>query len=149
MRDTMLFLHILGAATWFGASLTIFIVVPRMRAAGHKGAGPFMGVYEKTSNMIYAPAAVLLLVTGVWLVIDSSFWDWDQAFVSIGFLAVIVRGGLSAMQFGPLAEKAALASTGGDAGGVQAAPQRTTLFTLVDTGIVVITLVGMVAKWGL
>jgi uncharacterized membrane protein len=144
----MLFLHILGAATWFGASLTIFIVVPRMRAAGHKAAGPFMGVYEKTSNMIYAPAAVLLLVTGVWLVIDSSFWDWDQAFVSIGFAAVIAGVALGVLVFAPAVRKLRAAHEASDDAALPALYSRFMAFAALDLAIVTFAIIAMVWKMG-
>lgn len=148
MRDILLFLHILGAAAWFGASLAIFVLVPRLRAAGHKAAGPFMGVYEKASNVIYAPASVLLLVTGAWLVVDSSLWDWDQAFIVIGVAAVIAGIALGILAFAPAARKLRTAHEAGDDAALATLYSRFAAVGVLDLAIVTFAIAAMVWKMG-
>ena len=147
MRNTLLFIHILSAATWFGTSIAVYVLTPRMRAAGNAVAGPFMGVYEKASSILFGPATVLLLITGIWLVIETAY-DWENAFVGIGFAAVIAGGALGGVVFAPTVRKLKAAHEAGDEGALSALYSRYMMYGLLDLAIVAFAIFSMVWKLG-
>jgi hypothetical protein len=106
-----------------------------------------MGVYEKASNLLYGPASVLLLITGIWLVIETTY-DWSNAFVSIGFAAVIAGGALGGVVFAPTVRGLKAAHEAGDEKALSALYGRWMAFGLLDIAIVTFAIASMVWKLG-
>ena len=101
------------------------------------------------ARVLYNIAGILVLVTGVGLVLDSDFFEFSDMFVSIGFLAVIIGAVLGMAVFGPGSRALAAAIRDGDAEAERTVSARLTAFGVLDTIVVVVTIVAMVAKWGL
>lgn len=148
MREVLLVIHILGAGTWLGANVTQLMVTPRLRDEGGAAAAAWMRSIHKMGTMLYTPAAVLLLITGVWLVIDSSVYDFEQVFVAIGVMMVIIGAVLGARVYGPKAESAAAAFQAGDDAAGSTIVARTSRVGAVETALLVTTIVAMVYRWG-
>ena len=149
MRTTLLFIHILAAGTWFGTNVVQIAINPRIRTYPAAVGTWWLRRVVRFGTRIYSPVAVLLLITGVFLVLDeSSAYEFSDAFVSIGFAMVIVGAGLGILVFGPRGEKAAAAIESGD--DAEAAKQTTTIlrFGFLDMGLLTVTILAMVAKWG-
>ena len=98
MRDTLLIVHILAAATWLGAGVTVGFLTPRLRRAGDDVARSFMSAYERMGLLVFNPAGILVLLSGVLLVIDGP-WEFENAFVVIGFI-VVITGAVFGAHFG-------------------------------------------------
>jgi hypothetical protein len=148
MRTILLILHILAAGTWIGANATQLALRPAMsRHGGTTGAAWWRGTV-RMGQVLYTPAAVVILITGIWLVVDSAVYDFEQAFVVIGFAMVIVGAVLGAMVFGPVGRRAADLHEAGESGAVAAVEQRLLSFGLLDTALLVVTVAAMVGKWG-
>lgn len=148
VRDFLLVLHILAVGSWIGGNVTQFVVTPKLRDRGGAPAGAWMRSVLRMGTRLYTPAAVLVLLTGFGLVLDSDLYDFEHVFVVIGIATVIVAGVLGARVFGPRSEEAAAAfESGDDAAGV-AVVNRTIPFAVVDTALVVVTVVAMVGRWG-
>jgi uncharacterized membrane protein len=81
----LLFVHVLAAAAWAGGALYAFLLglnVRRsadvMRIAGYgREVGEFGGKY-------FAPAAVVAVLSGIWLVIDGD-WGFDHFWILSAF----------------------------------------------------------------
>lgn len=145
-RDILLVLHIAGAGTWLGANVVQAVVPP---AAARAGTAVLAGWYRMTSVMarrLYIPAAVLILITGVLLVLDSDAYGFGSVFVTIGFGMVIVGAVLGSLIFGPGGEAAAEAVESEDQSAIRAAVARITRWGLVDTLLLLFTITVMVLR---
>ncbi len=59
---------------------------------------------EKANMYLVTPAAILALITGLYLVID--LWEFSDVFVSVGILAILVLLGLIHGYFNPRGRQA-------------------------------------------
>ena len=149
MDTTLLFLHILGAGTWLGANLTQVVVTPYMRKRGGEAAAWWTRAVVAMGNRLYAPATVIILITGIWMVLRNDFYEFEQAFVTIGFIAVFIGIFLGIRVFGPKGKALAdLYESGGDEGVIAAAHSRLFGLGVFDTLVVIFTIWAMVDRLG-
>jgi hypothetical protein len=146
LRDILLVLHIAGAGTWFGANI-VQAVVPSMalKQAGATASGWYR-IAGRLSTVLYMPAAILILLTGVFLVLQSDVYDFGSLFVTIGLFTVVVGALLGAFVFGPVSKRAADAIDARDDTGAKAATGRLATFGVVDTLLVLATITVMVLR---
>ena len=147
MRDALLIVHILAAATWLGAGVTVGFLTPRLRRTGNESAGAFMAVYERMGLLVFNPAGILVLLTGVFLVIDGP-WEFESAFVVIGVLVVIIGAVFGARVFTPLSRDAQAAHAAGDVARLDRIYSRFRTFGAIDVSLIVLAIVVMVLKVG-
>lgn len=96
-----LFLHILAVVLAFGPTFGyafLFSVVPQ-----HPRAAPaILSGIQKIDRYLVNPGMIVLLVAGIYLLVASDdAWETSDAFVSFGFLALIVLFGLQHAFFQP------------------------------------------------
>lgn len=147
-REILLVLHIAGAGTWLGANVVQAVVPP---AAARAGSSTLAGWYRITSALstrLYMPAAILILVTGILLVLQSEAYGFGSAFVTIGFATIIVGAILGIVVFGPGGEAAADAVESGDQSAIRSAVAKITRWGLVDTLLVLFAITAMVMRLG-
>lgn len=147
-REILLVLHIAGAGTWLGANVVQAVVPP---IAARKSAEVLAGWYRITSaiaSRIYVPAAVLILVTGVLLVLESETYGFGSVFVTIGFGMIVIGALLGQFVFGPGGDAAADAVESGDGVAIRSAVGRLTRFGLIDTLLLLFTITAMVLRLG-
>jgi uncharacterized membrane protein len=149
MRTTLLALHIIGAATWLGANMVQAFMSSRIPNAPAEIRQWWSESLGAMTRLLYNVAAVLILVTGVWLVLISDYLSFADTFVTIGFLAIIVGAVLGMAVFGPGLRQLSAAIGQGDTEAEAGITRRLTAFGVLDTLVVVVTIVAMVAKWGL
>lgn len=145
-RDILLVLHIAGAGAWLGANLVQAVVPP---AAARLGIAALAGWYRLTSVLarrLYIPAAILILVTGVLLVLENEAYGFGSTFVAIGMAMIVIGAVLGAVVFGPGGDAAAAAVESGDESRIRSAVARVTTFGLVDTLLVLVTITVMVLR---
>lgn len=143
----LLALHIVAVAAWLGANL-----VQAYLAAGVRKADPAARLWWARSQgsmgrAYYSVAGVVVLLTGIFMVLDDRA-EFSDAFVSIGFAAVIVGIVLGVAVFGPGSRKIAAAIESGDTATEKALDARLGMFGVLDTLIVLVTIVAMIFKWG-
>ena len=148
MRDFLLVIHILAVGAWIGANVTQFLVTPRFRNEGGAAAAAWMGSIVLMGRLLYTPAAILVLLSGVWLVLDSDLYEFEHAFVAIGFATVIAAGLFGALIFGKRGAAAAEAFAAGDDARGKKIANSTVPFAIVDMALVVIAVTAMVGRWG-
>lgn len=101
-----LFLHILAVVLAFGPTFgyaIFFSVAPQ-----HPRATPAIltGV-QRCDRYLVNPGMIVLLLAGIYLLIASDdAWDGGDAFISVGFLAIIVLFGLQHAFFRPQTARA-------------------------------------------
>jgi uncharacterized membrane protein len=148
VREILLFIHIVAVGAWVGANVTQLIVNPAMQKTGGNPAAVWMRQTARMGRVLYTPAAIVALITGVWLVIDSRLYEFEHVFVAIGFLMVIVGGVLGMRVFGPGGRQAASLHEAGDEEGAVAVNVRLRNWVLVDSALLALTIYVMVAKVG-
>lgn len=145
-RDILLVLHIAGAGIWLGANVVQAVVPP---AAARLGTAALAGWYRLTSVLarrLYIPAAILILITGVLLVLENEAYGFGSTFVTIGMAMIVIGAVLGMVVFGPGGDAAADAVESGDESRIRSAVARTTTWGLVDTLLLLVTITVMVLR---
>lgn len=148
MRDVLLIVHIVAVAAWIGSNLAQFVIVPAMARRGGEAAVAWMTTFVRLGRIYNTPAAIIVLASGVALVLDSPVYEFEQAFVVIGVVMVLIGGALGGLFYGPRGRSAAEAFGSGDASGGQAESRRIIQMTTVETTLLVVTVAAMVSRWG-
>ncbi len=148
MREFLLVVHILAAGAWIGGNVTQFVVTPKLRDRGGESAAAWMSSVVRMGRVLYTPAAIIILLTGVALVLNSELYDFEHAFVVIGIAMVVIGGILGARIFGPKGEEAAAAFAAGDDARAVAVANGAIRWGAVDTGLLIVTVTAMVGRWG-
>ncbi|MDX1449781.1 MAG: DUF2269 family protein [Acidimicrobiia bacterium] len=152
LEEFLKWIHVLAAIAWVGGSFALVILV--VRASVTSDAGLLKGLIRQSDffgRFVFNIAGILVLVAGIWLVIESPVWDWDQAFISIGFAGVAV-GIVLGMGFYPRQwEKV---DTALEDGGIESSGVGTALATLrnvaaAEIAVLVVVVWAMVTKPGL
>ncbi|MDP9495319.1 MAG: DUF2269 family protein [Actinomycetota bacterium] len=146
LRDLLLVLHIAGAGTWLGANI-VQAVVPAMafKQAGATASGWYR-IAGRLSTVLYMPAAILILVTGIVLVLQSEVYSFGSFFVTIGFTTIVIGALLGILVFGPVSNRAADAIDSGDEAGTKAATSRLATFGAIDSLLLLTTITVMVLR---
>ncbi len=146
LTDILLSLHILAVAVWFGGSVMNGIINMKVMAAQDLHAAAVLARSEvKLGLHVYMPASIITLLTGVGLVVEGSF-DWGAPWISLGFLTVIAAAVLGPVKFMPLSERLATALEGKDVPAAEAAGKELRMWSMVTTGLLLVTIVAMVWK---
>jgi uncharacterized membrane protein len=97
------FIHILAVVLAFGPTFAygiIFSVLP-----GHPRSAPaFLEAIRKVDTYLVDPGMVVVLIAGIYLLAEGP-WESSEAFIAIGFAAIIVLFGLQHAFFRPQGRK--------------------------------------------
>jgi uncharacterized membrane protein len=99
-----LFLHILAVVLAFGPTFGyafFFSVTPQFPRA----TPAILAGIQKIDRYLVQPGMIVLLLAGIYLLADGP-WDASDAFVSLGFLAIIALFGLQHGFFRPQTKRA-------------------------------------------
>jgi uncharacterized membrane protein len=148
LRNIALWLHILGAGTWLGANIVQGMVGSRMTAGDAATSTRWLEAVNKMSGRLYGAASAAILLTGVYLVVANDRYSFGSVFVGVGFVVLLIGGALAGLVFTPQTKKAiALFAAEKKAEGA-ALMNRIGLVGIVDTVLVAVAVLAMVAKWG-
>ena len=98
------FLHILAVVLAFGPTFgyaLFFSVVPQFPRA----APAILAGVQKCDRYLVNPGMIVLLLAGIYLLVDGP-WETGDAFISVGFIAIIVLFGLQHAFFQPKVREA-------------------------------------------
>lgn len=146
--DILLVIHIMAAGAWLGGNI-LQATAPSM--IGRDNATVVSGWYrltEKMSSRFYMPIGITVLITGIFLVLNSNDSSFGSVFVNIGFVTVIVGGVLGARVFGPTSLAMADAVDSGNESAIATSNSKLTRFGVFDTLLLVFTFYVMVSKLG-
>jgi uncharacterized membrane protein len=111
LYDWLLLLHILAAMFWVGGITAVGAFAVRILRTKEPGAtAGFLGSLRVIGPLVLAPAPVILLGMGIWMVAEQ--WEFDQTWVSLGFglfLVAFLIGAAHQSRAAIAAEKAAKA----------------------------------------
>lgn len=148
MRVLLLVLHILAVSAWLGANIAQVLSTKRLVGHGGQTAAAWMDTTVFWGRVLYMPASIVILATGVGLVLDSTLYEFSDAFVSIGFLAVVISAVMAMAVFAKGGQAAAAAFNAGDDSTGNALVNKLVPWGILDTVILVVAIIAMVAKWG-
>ncbi len=149
MGSLLLWLHVLAAATWFGAAVAVMVTTPRMRTAGGDVAAGWQRHTVMLGARLFTPAAVVALATGVGLVLESNgAYEWESTFVVLGFAMVIVGAFVGIRIYAPSGRRAAELHEAGETSGLDAIYGRVRTVAWVELFLLALTIYAMVAKLG-
>lgn len=148
MTELLLFLHILGAAAWFGTNVAQVALAAGFRRETSPATAAYLRGTVALGTRLYMPASLLVLLTGIGLVLGSDVYGFGSVFVNVGFLMVIAGTVLGTTVFGPQGRRAAALRDAGDESGAVAVERRIAGFGMLDTLLVAVTIATMVWKLG-
>jgi hypothetical protein len=99
-----LFIHILAVVLAFGPTFAyglIFSVMPKYPRA----APALFDAIRKVDTYLVNPGMIVVLLAGIYLMSDGN-WDGSEAFITVGFLAILILFGLQHAFFRPQGRKA-------------------------------------------
>jgi hypothetical protein len=145
-RNLLLLLHLAAVAAWLGANFVQFAVAPRIRRAGIAEARAWSQAARFLGQRYYNVAGVVVALTGIGLVQDGD-WRW-RGFVLVGIAMVVIGATLGIAVFDRQlrAEDEALAA--GDTVAATKAQRTITAVAMVDTVLLVVTMLAMIDHWG-
>lgn len=150
MRNGLLVLHIIAVSAWLGANLTLAFAGSAVRGAEAPVRRWWAATQGQMARVYYNVAGVIVLLTGVGLVLDGgSPTEFSDMFVSVGFLAVIIGAALGFFQFSPGSRAVVEAIDAGDSETEQRVGNRLASLGLLDSLVMVVAIVAMVARWGM
>lgn len=150
INELLLTLHILAAATWIGAALALQVIAARVRPSTPDSAVDESAIdAEAVGKTLFAPAAVVLLVTGVALVVREH-QSWTGAWILVGIGALLVAGVVGGSFLVPEGRRIAeLARTPGhDAAEVRDRARRRFLVARLDLFVLILAVADMVFRPG-
>lgn len=146
LRDFLLVLHIAGAGTWLGANVVQAVVPPLAIKQGTGAAAGWYRIAGRLSTVLYMPASILILLTGILMVMQSDVYSFGSLFVTIGFITIVIGALFGKFVFDPVSKRAADAIDAGDAAGIKAATGRIATFGVIDTLLILLTITVMVNR---
>lgn len=87
----LLFVHVVGAVAWVGGGLMLMAVgMAALRSGDPGSASAFGRTLGWVGPRIFTPAVVLVAITGPWIVLTSSAWDFAQLWVIVGVACFVL-----------------------------------------------------------
>ena len=145
MRDGLVILHILSAATWIGGGLYSWYAFSQLAKAGSE-AGDSIPRLAATADRYFGPAAGLTLISGIALVLFVDPWGWSDVFVWIG-IGVFVFSAIWQPLVSSKVQTRLVGSLEGD-GDTRAALSGFNRSTAIEMATLVIAVWAMVTKMG-
>jgi hypothetical protein len=135
--DVVVSVHVMAIVAAFGGWFAYPLVVPRGDAAAHRAQ-------VRIARMVVTPAGTLALLAGIYLATDRHYWD--ESWVGIPLLILVVLMGITGAYFIPRQKRLAeLAETGAGPEYASLADQVRTV-ALVAAALVLVAIFFMVAK---
>jgi uncharacterized membrane protein len=101
MYELLLFVHVMGAIIWVGGNVTIQAIGTRLRRSDDPvQMAQFAGHVEWVGTRILTPAAIVIVIAGVFMVLDA--WSFELLWVIIGIAGFIYSLVAGAVFLGPL-----------------------------------------------
>ena len=148
LYELLLFIHVLAAAAWFGAALLSLVLVELAARAGDRAYVLKLGEYEeRVANLLFIPAALIVLVGGIALVSDGP-WSWSgDGWVIAGlviFAAVFVLGVALIVPGGKKLKS--LAASGAPEADLDAQIGKLRTLSIVDVALLTVAIFSMTVK---
>ena len=91
--------------------------------------------------------ALVILITGIFLVLEIDAYGFGTRFVTVGFAMIVIGAVLGVVVFERSSNEAAEAIEAGDEGRIKATVSRIAGFGALDTVLLLLTIAAMVTRW--
>lgn len=147
--EFLLYVHVAAAVVWVGGGFAAqFFALRALRALDPKRLAEFAADVEWIGSRVFVPASLAAFGSGVWLVVDASFWSFgdDWIVIALGLFAITFLSG--AFFFGPEAGRISklVADEGPSSPKTQARIQRILALSRADLVVLFLLLFDMVVK---
>ena len=119
LPDWLLFGHIVAAMVWLGGLMTLTVLGTLVLRGGDRDAlARFVANLRVVGPLVLAPATVLVLGFGIWLVIASDAFAFGQTWIRLAialFVVALLIGAVFQSRAGIRAQRAAEAGDHGEA----------------------------------
>jgi uncharacterized membrane protein len=149
--ELLLFGHLIFAMTWLGGDVMIQLFYLRARAAGPQELPHFTKTVEWIGMRVLNPAALLVVIFGVLLVLEVDGYEFSQFWISAAlgmFLLSFITG---ALFLGPESGRLArlMEERGPEDQEVQRRTARILMVSRIELVLLVLIVLDMVVKPGL
>jgi uncharacterized membrane protein len=99
-----LFIHVLAVVLAFGPTFGygfLFSVMPQ----NPRATPTIIAGVQKVDRYLVVPGSIVILLAGIYLMSDGN-WDGSEAFIAVGFVAIIALIGLQHAFFRPQTQRA-------------------------------------------
>jgi uncharacterized membrane protein len=149
--EFLLFGHLLAVTAWVGTDLALQIFYLRARTGGPERVMAFAGDVEWIGLRLLNPAALLVVIFGVLLVLDQDAYGFDQFWITAGLGLFLLSAITGAAFLGPETGriKALMANQGAESPDAQRRLARVLLISRIELLLLVLVVLDMVVKPGL
>ena len=146
-RTILLTVHIAMVAAWLGADVLQYAMRHRWARETGEASKAWARMQFWLHDRYYSVVAVLTVASGVALV-QNGDWGWSPTFIWVGIVTFVLGATLGGIGLKSLAKMRVEALDANDTTGAEAAARRSLPIELLLTALVLVTVVGMVHKWG-
>jgi uncharacterized membrane protein len=84
LYEWLMLFHVLAAMVWIGGGVTLLVMATgALRDGQPEAIGRFVGSLRVIGPRVFAPAVILVLGLGVWMVLQSDEWDFGQFWIRL------------------------------------------------------------------
>jgi uncharacterized membrane protein len=151
LYDWLKAFHVLLAIVWVGGAIGVQLLAVRIvRTNDPVRMAVFSGEVEWIGTRLFAPASGLLLLLGIWMVIEEPAWTFGQFWI-LAALAMFAYSFLSGMLYlGPQSAKLKkMFEAEGPSAGTTALIRRLFVVSRIELVLLVLIVFDMVLKPGL
>lgn len=149
--EFLLFGHLLAVIAWVGGDLMLQMVYLRAKAAGPAQVVQFAKDVEWIGLRVLNPAALLVVIFGVLLVIEVEAYEFSQFWISAGLAMFLASAITGAAFLGP--ESGRIGKLAGERSSndpeVQSRIARVAMISRIEFALLVLIVLDMVIKPGL
>jgi uncharacterized membrane protein len=149
LSDVLLLVHIVAAMAWLGGGVLVAVIGARLKDADPEHRLGFARLMQKASTGLFMPAAIIVLTAGIWMVLDSDVYEFEQAWIAIGLGVVAVTAAMAPLFFKPTVTRGIAAMESGDGPAVGAAMQRLAMGSRIALVLEFVAVWAMIVKPGL
>jgi uncharacterized membrane protein len=148
--EFLLAVHILAAIVWLGGSIMLLSLGLSLRGADNQRRADFTRMTEKIPSILFAVASIILIIAGS-LLVDELGYDYSDTWVTLGYVGWFISFLLGVGFYGPEGKRRekAIEAGGVDSPAVTKSLNRVLTVAAIDTTIVTLVVLDMVAKPGL
>jgi uncharacterized membrane protein len=143
-------IHVLFAVIWVGGAATTQILATRLSRANDPGRmAAFAKDIEFVGTRVFAPASVIVLGAGIWMVADSG-WSFTDLWIVFGLAGIAFSATVGSAFLGPESGRIGrlIEAKGPADSEVTARLNRIFLISRVELVILLLIVVNMVVKPG-
>ncbi|MGA9598619.1 MAG: DUF2269 family protein [Acidimicrobiia bacterium] len=149
MHELLVVIHVIAAMAWVGGGLYSTVMSQKALSTG-EGFDFVAAQAERAGTRLFAPASVLVLLSGISIVLTTESWRFGQTFVWSSLILAAVSFIIGGAFYGPTWKKVRhLQLEKPDSPQLVALRRRVMSVTRLDTAILVTVVVLMVTKPGL